>query len=256
VTAPLVREPVVRDTGGVTGSRADEAGGRPIGEVARRLGVSPDTLRTWDRRYGLGPSGRSPGGHRRYLEVEVGRLRELQQLLFAGEPVATAAARVLGRGAEPVTRRGGGRGVLALPRSADDATRGLARAAMALDVRTMHRLIRTGLAARGVIRAWDELLVPILIGVGERTGRSGDCIDVEHALSECVLAAVARGDPDGAGVRPSGERLSRAVVRSGGRAAHPPALCAGGGARNRGRGHVHAGRAGAVRGVGRRLPAG
>ena len=27
-----------------------------VAAVARRLGVAPATLRTWDRRYGLGPS--------------------------------------------------------------------------------------------------------------------------------------------------------------------------------------------------------
>ena len=28
-----------------------------VAAVARRLGVAPATLRTWDRRYGIGPSG-------------------------------------------------------------------------------------------------------------------------------------------------------------------------------------------------------
>ncbi|MEY3685921.1 MAG: hypothetical protein RJB00_871, partial [Actinomycetota bacterium] len=27
-----------------------------VASVARRLGIAPATLRTWDRRYGLGPS--------------------------------------------------------------------------------------------------------------------------------------------------------------------------------------------------------
>ncbi|MEY3734595.1 MAG: hypothetical protein RL347_1954, partial [Actinomycetota bacterium] len=30
--------------------------GLTVAAVARRLGVAPATLRTWDRRYGLGPS--------------------------------------------------------------------------------------------------------------------------------------------------------------------------------------------------------
>ncbi|MBD9732408.1 MerR family transcriptional regulator, partial [Streptomyces sp. SID8111] len=31
------------------------------GEVARRLGVAPTTVRTWDRRYGLGPDAHTGG---------------------------------------------------------------------------------------------------------------------------------------------------------------------------------------------------
>lgn len=174
----------------MSGPRGGEAEGWRIGEVAQELGVSPDTLRTWERRYGLGPSERSPGGHRRYRDTEVAQLRELQQLLFAGEPVAAAAAMVLGKPVEPSARRGGGRGVLALPRTADDLTRGLARAAMALDVETMHRLVGDGLAERGVVEAWEMMLVPILTSIGDRTERSGTCVEVEHALTECVLAGL------------------------------------------------------------------
>jgi hypothetical protein len=32
-----------------------------VGAVARRLGVAPATLRTWARRYGVGPSGHTTG---------------------------------------------------------------------------------------------------------------------------------------------------------------------------------------------------
>ena len=36
-----------------------------VAAVARRVGVAPATLRTWDRRYGLGPSSHEAGQHRR-----------------------------------------------------------------------------------------------------------------------------------------------------------------------------------------------
>ena len=41
--------------------------------VAARLGVAVETLRTWDRRYGLGPGTRGPGGRRRYGEEDLAR---------------------------------------------------------------------------------------------------------------------------------------------------------------------------------------
>jgi len=36
-----------------------------VSAVAARLGIAPATLRTWDRRYGLGPSQHTTGRHRR-----------------------------------------------------------------------------------------------------------------------------------------------------------------------------------------------
>ncbi|MBM7092763.1 MerR family transcriptional regulator, partial [Streptomyces sp. S12] len=41
------------------------------GEVARRLGVAPTTVRTWDRRYGLGPDAHTGGRHRRWTAADV-----------------------------------------------------------------------------------------------------------------------------------------------------------------------------------------
>ena len=45
-----------------------------VAAVARRLGVAPATLRTWDRRYGLGPGTHLAGSHRRYSAEDLARL--------------------------------------------------------------------------------------------------------------------------------------------------------------------------------------
>ena len=39
--------------------------GLSVAAVARRIGIAPATLRTWDRRYGLGPTLHKAGSHRR-----------------------------------------------------------------------------------------------------------------------------------------------------------------------------------------------
>jgi transposase-like protein len=67
-----------------------------VGEVARRLGVAAPTLRSWGRRYGLEPSGRSTGGHRRYTADDVARLQVVLRLVRQGVPTATAAKAVRG----------------------------------------------------------------------------------------------------------------------------------------------------------------
>ena len=65
--------------------------GLTVGEAAARIGLSASTLRSWDRRYSLAPSERSPGGHRRYSRLDVELLRRVHQLVITGETPARAA---------------------------------------------------------------------------------------------------------------------------------------------------------------------
>lgn len=69
--------------------------GLSVAAVARRLGVAPATLRTWDRRYGLGPSEHSAGSHRRYSEDDLMRLMIMRSLALEGVAPAEAARTAL-----------------------------------------------------------------------------------------------------------------------------------------------------------------
>lgn len=61
-----------------------------IGAVAQAAGISVETLRTWERRYGLANHARRDGGgQRRYAEEEVRRLRLVRQALGAGHRAAS-----------------------------------------------------------------------------------------------------------------------------------------------------------------------
>jgi len=77
-----------------------------IGSVSRLLGVAASTLRTWDRRYALGPSERTDGQHRRYSRVDVARLALVRQLTLRGAPPAEAARAALATPASAMTVRG------------------------------------------------------------------------------------------------------------------------------------------------------
>jgi methanogenic corrinoid protein MtbC1 len=63
-----------------------------VAAAARRLGVAPATLRTWDRRYGIGPTEHTPGRHRRYSADDLARLELMQRALVRGASPADAAA--------------------------------------------------------------------------------------------------------------------------------------------------------------------
>ena len=74
-----------------------EAWGRIIGlgwsirVVSEATGVAQSTLRSWERRYGLKPSDRTDGGHRRYSAEDLDRIRLMCCLLDAGATTADAA---------------------------------------------------------------------------------------------------------------------------------------------------------------------
>ena len=169
------------------------------GAVARRLGVAVTTLRTWHQRYGLGPSRHVPGQHRRYTAQDLNRLEVMLRLTSQGVAPAEAAARALSAGlvshAVSATqgRDGGGQ---AIPLGhATPAARGLARAAMRLDAPVMRAIFEDEVAERGVIAAWDDVAVPVLIGIGERYQATQRFVEVEHLISRCVsevLGAVPR----------------------------------------------------------------
>ena len=62
-----------------------------IRTCAEVSGVPRSTLRTWEKRYGLGPSARTEGGHRRYTGADLDRVRLMCALLDRGAPAAEAA---------------------------------------------------------------------------------------------------------------------------------------------------------------------
>jgi DNA-binding transcriptional MerR regulator len=160
------------------------------GWVARRLGVAAATLRTWHRRYGVGPTGRTVGRHRRYLPQDLDRMERMRRLMLAGLPTAEAARVSADPSSAPpsaalsVSRRGGAR------EREGAHVRRLTDAVMGLDQPVVEPLLTDALQRRGVVPTWTELIVPVLVGMGERYERHGGCIAVEHLLSECVRTAL------------------------------------------------------------------
>ena len=69
--------------------------------MARRLGVAPATLRDWERRYGIGPGGRTAGGHRRYRPDDIARIEYMRRLVLDGVPPGEAARAALAAAPTP-----------------------------------------------------------------------------------------------------------------------------------------------------------
>ncbi|MFJ6680475.1 MerR family transcriptional regulator [Streptomyces werraensis] len=197
---------------------AGSGGGLTTGEVARRLGVAPTTVRTWDHRYGLGPDRHTGGRHRRWTPADVARLERMCALTATGIPPAEAAR--LAR-ETPAPAPDAGPEPSARPRPAptpvppsragsglrlDDARqecKGIARAALRLDAAALDRLLLEAIREHGLVAAWTEVIVPTLQAVGRKWESSGErYVEVEHFLSWHVSGALRRAAPDTVPDRP------------------------------------------------------
>ena len=213
-----------------------------VANVARRLGVAPATLRTWDRRYGIGPVDHIPGQPRRYSPDDVARLEMMRRAMMQGatprdaavhartspllpaDPATIGPVRVT---AAPETTAanpnadsqspkpahhnrhpagaGLGRPTLRLP-GAGRRARGLSRAALALDSDLVRELLTESIAAVGLQRTWDDVTRPVLSAVAQRWAITGAGIEIEHLLSDCVTvvfgAAASAAPSPVSGARP------------------------------------------------------
>ncbi|WP_163508598.1 MerR family transcriptional regulator [Fodinicola acaciae] len=162
-----------------------------VAAVARRLGVAPATLRTWARRYGLGPSGHESGTHRRYTELDLARLQAMRRLTLAGMPAADAARSVLST--DPSTQTGTrtpaqrnaltATDALGPPPAGTPVQRDLVRAANGLVAATVSDLIRRSLATNGALATWRELVEPVLDAAGRRWPEAADCAAAERLIT-------------------------------------------------------------------------
>src|SRR6185312_1905826 len=76
----------------------------PIGEFSRRVGVSPDLLRKWERRYRVFTPARSPRGRRLYSRTDQARAEYMIRRVRAGLPAAQAAQIALAAGFKAAPR--------------------------------------------------------------------------------------------------------------------------------------------------------
>ena len=162
-----------------------------VAAVARRIGVAPATLRTWDRRYGLGPSLHEAGSHRRYSPADLAKLTLMRRLISTGVSPADAAEQAKAhKGAVKIAK------LVDNFEHREELVDALHRAATILDKSFIETVLRKDIAEHGVIASWTEVIVPLLVIVGDEWERTGAGIEVEHMLSELLKNIMGEGVPE------------------------------------------------------------
>ena len=159
-----------------------------VAAVARRLGIAPATLRTWDRRYCLGPSLHEAGNHRRYSSGDLARLTLMRRLVIEGVAPCDAAIRAKALCSDETI--GGVLEDLTRENLSENSTQELVeifyRAASTLDDCFLEAGLKQELTRIGVIHTWQEIIVPLLVRIGDEWERTYQGVEVEHMVSEVV----------------------------------------------------------------------
>src|SRR3954449_7509733 len=184
------------------------AAGLRIGELSRRVGVTPDVLRAWERRYGVLRPHRSRSGQRLYGAADEDRVRRMLALIESGYSASVASR--LATAPEVATPPPAPGPLTDLAGLADDLRASL----HALDEAGAEAAFDSLLAGFALDTVLRDAVLPFLHDLGERWARGTVSVGQEHFATAVVagrLHALARGWDAGVGPRavlacPSDER--------------------------------------------------
>jgi methanogenic corrinoid protein MtbC1 len=110
----------------------------------------------------------------------------MRRLISAGVSPADAAEQAKSHEGEVVIAE-----FISLCRECDETIDAIFNAAESLDSLFVETMLRNEIAENGIIIAWQEVFVPVLIQVGAAWEKSGKGVEVEHMLTE-ILTRVMR----------------------------------------------------------------
>ncbi|KFA89658.1 MerR family transcriptional regulator [Archangium violaceum] len=159
--------------------------------AAELSGVRVELIRAWERRYGVLAPRRTPSGYRVYTDRDVALLRRLKQLTEEGVSISEAATMLPQLQAELDTARPEPEptpepGATSLTAWRDEVL----AAAAALDQRRVSRVLDEVLASLTPLKAYEQMLVPLLHEVGERWHAGAFSVGQEHLVTQEVRARV------------------------------------------------------------------
>jgi methanogenic corrinoid protein MtbC1 len=164
-----------------------------VKHVAALTGLSPDTVRMWERRYAVVRPTRSESGYRVYDDAAVQRLTAMRALVDGGCPPREAAARVTSGttlGPLPVTPTAAAPSD-ASPLDAVPVDGALVTAARTLDAAGLAATLDEAFAAAPFEEVVDDWLLPQLAGLGAAWTAGTVSVGGEHFVSAAVQRRIA-----------------------------------------------------------------
>ena len=161
-----------------------------IGELSRRVGVSAELLRAWERRYGLLSPTRTSGGFRLYGDDDERRVRRMLRNLDAGLSAAEGARLALVEGDDPAPVE------LADAPGLGAVGEQLRQALDLFDEAGAHAALDRLLSAFTLETVLRDVVLPYLRELGDRWQRGEASIAQEHFASVLLrgrLLGLARG---------------------------------------------------------------
>jgi len=171
----------------------DDSAQLRIGALSKRVGVSPELLRAWERRYGLLQPNRSAGGFRLYSGADEARIQSMQRYLGAGLSAAEAARLAIAGADRSAAEPGAGKA--RFTESATELEDALAR----FDEPAAHAALDRLFSAFRLQTVLREVVLPYLAELGRRWGRGEASVAQEHFASNLLrgrLLGLARGWAD------------------------------------------------------------
>lgn len=167
----------------------NDIGRYPIRVAAQRSGITPDTLRAWERRYEAVTPTRTEADRRLYSDGDIRRLRLLRELVDQGHGIGGIATLPE---SELVDLLDGSPAAPAAP-AAEAPLPELARARaalQALDAATLRQTLMRAMIELGPERSIEQLIAPLCRDIGHAWEDGSISVAHEHVASVALRNAL------------------------------------------------------------------
>lgn len=155
-----------------------------IKAVVQKTGIPADTVRAWERRYGVPQPQRTETGRRLYSEQDIAAIRWLRERTAAGMTISQAIQQLRSLGeeafAEPPPEQHSG------PRSPATLAGELLAVLLAFDETKAHAIVTEAFALYRIEEVCLQIFSPVLIEIGELWHRKEATVAQEHFASHFI----------------------------------------------------------------------
>jgi DNA-binding transcriptional MerR regulator/methylmalonyl-CoA mutase cobalamin-binding subunit len=168
-----------------------------ISTVAKRSGVKSDLVRAWERRYQAVTPTRTDGGHRVYTDLDIARLKLLNQATNNGHSISQIAKLSLDELKKLLKQEIESETVLDKPvplngsriHVAEDYVEKCYSSVLAFDAHALESHFENAIVELGTELFIDKLLNPLLTLIGERW-RTGELRPVHEHMASAIVRSL------------------------------------------------------------------